>query len=82
MDDARGRLATEPWLQLRNEQQNTFLCLFVSKKQGEFLPTMEHILLGSALAGLVRYVAGQDGENIVMSEFDAVRVGTSLLLRA
>ncbi len=47
-----------------------------------FLPTMEHILLGSALAGLVRYVAGQDGENIVMSEFDAVRIGTSLLTRA
>jgi hypothetical protein len=40
---------------------------------------MEHILLGSALAGLVRYVAGQDGENIVMSEFDAVRNGTSTL---
>jgi len=35
---------------------------------------MEHILLGSALAGLVRYVAGQDGENIVMSEFDAIRI--------
>jgi hypothetical protein len=35
---------------------------------------MEHILLGSALAGLVRYVAGQDGENIVMSEFGAIRI--------
>jgi len=62
-----------------SSRTRSFVCLFRNK---EFLPTMEHILLGSALAGLVRYVAGQDGENIVMSEFDAVRIGTSLLTRA
>lgn len=38
--------------------------------------TMLSVLSVSALAGMARLVVGQISENIVLSEFDAARVGT------
>lgn len=37
---------------------------------------MLSVLSVSALAGMARLVVGQISENIVLSEFDAARVGT------